>query len=143
MIKLHIDNSELLKLEERFRKAAADKSGIRMAIAESIEQMLRDLIRNTPVDTGKLKRQWRIDNEDVAAQVREVANGWIIELINTTEYASWVEKGHNIYNQYGGPYGWVMGQFFVKKTEVIWQNGKLDRSLTIQINRWLQSILDG
>lgn len=143
MFDVKVDNKELQKLEERFRRAINDKTGIPHAIAQTAEQILRDLIRNTPVDTGTLKEQWRKDNQNIEARIREVSGGWIVELINTTEYASWVEKGHNIYNQYGGPYGWVMGQFFVKKTEVIWQNGKLDRSLTIRFNRWLQSVLEG
>lgn len=142
MIKIEADLSELKKFEDKVNtlKDTYWDFMVRSSLAQVAETYLQELIGVTPVDTGKLKKQWRKDNgKDLAVKVRDVGNGYMIELINTTEYASWVEKGHNIYNQFGGPYGWCYGRFFVKKTEVAWQNGKLDDRLQRRINKWMKS----
>lgn len=142
MIKIEADLSELKKFEDKVNtlKDTYWDFMVRSSLAQVAETYLQELISVTPVDTGKLKKQWRKDNgKDLAVKVRDVGNGYVIELINTTEYASWVEKGHNIYNQFGGPYGWCYGRFFVKKTEVAWQNGKLDDRLQRRINKWRKS----
>lgn len=142
MIKIEADLSELKKFEDKVNtlKDTYWDFMVRSSLAQVAETYLQELISVTPVDTGKLKKQWRKDNgKDLAVKVRDVGNGYMIELINTTEYASWVEKGHNIYNQLGGPYGWCYGRFFVKKTEVAWQNGKLDDRLQRRINKWMKS----
>lgn len=142
MIKIEADLSELKEFEDKVNtlKDTYWDFIVRSSLAQVAETYLQELISVTPVDTGKLKKQWRKDNgKDLAVKVRDVGNGYMIELINTTEYASWVEKGHNIYNQFGGPYGWCYGRFFVKKTEVAWQNGKLDDRLQRRINKWMKS----
>ena len=142
MIKIEADFDELTAFTEKVNQLANGEWDrmIRDSLAEVAETYLQELIHVTPVKTGKLKGQWRKDNgNDLAVKVRDVDDGYVIELINTTEYASWVEKGHNIYNQFGGPYGWCYGRFFVTKTEVSWQNGKLDDRLQRRINKWMKS----
>lgn len=157
MLKIEADYDELTAFTEKVNQLANgewDKM-VRDSLARVAETYLQELIGVTPVKTGKLKRQWRKDNgKDLAVKVRDVGNGYVIELINTTEYASWVEKGHYSYNQFGGPYpvrnakvpdstGWVYGRFFVKKTEVKWQDGKLDAALQRRINGWMKELLSG
>lgn len=142
MIKIEADYDELTVFTEKLNQLTNGEWDrmVRDSLARVAETYLQELIGVTPVKTGKLKRQWRKDNgKDLAVKVRDIGNGYVIELINTTEYASWVEKGHNIYNQFGGPYGWCYGRFFVKKTEVAWQNGKLDDRLQRRINKWMKS----
>lgn len=139
--RIYAEHSEFTEFKNKFRNLLDTDAPMKQAIAETGEKMLQDLIAATPVDTGQLKQQWTKDNPNVAIQVHEVSGGWELTLVNTTEYASWVEKGHNIYNQFGGPYGWCMGRFFVRKTENIWKNGKLDNVLVRRINRWLRETL--
>lgn len=147
---IEIDASDLTKLQKKLSSLIDNDNWIRQAIAESCELMLKDLIESTPVDTGRLKEQWLKDNPKIV--VRNTSDGWTVDLVNTTEYASWVEKGHFSYNQYGGPWpvknakvpdssGWVYGRFFVRKTENIWQNGKLDANLSSRLNEWLTKTL--
>ena len=150
---INVDRRELMKFKDKFQKLVDNDAEIKNAIAAIGEQILRELIHETPVDTGRLKAQWRKDNSNIALQVHDTGYGWELTLVNTTEYASWVEKGHYAYNQYGGPWpvknakvpdssGWVYGRFFVRKTENVWNNGKLDRSLTIRINNWIKNTLE-
>lgn len=147
---IEIDASDLTKLQKKLSGLIDNNDWIRQAIVESCELMLKDLIESTPVDTGRLKEQWLKDNPKIV--VRNTSDGWTVDLVNTTEYASWVEKGHFSYNQYGGPWpvknakvpdssGWVYGRFFVRKTENIWQNGKLDANLSSRLNEWLTKTL--
>lgn len=141
---IEIDTKELEALAERFEEAESKlQDGIVDTLVYAAELYLRDLITNTPVDTGYLKQQWRKDNPNLDLRVKEVADGYQIELVNYTEYASWVEKGHWSYNQFGGPYGWVMGRFYVKNTEVDWDSGKLQNVVTRRINKWLRDMLGG
>ena len=141
---IEIDTKELEALAERFEEAENKlQDGIVDTLVYAAERYLRDLITNTPVDTGYLKKQWRNDNPNLDLRVKEVADGYQIELVNYTEYASWVEQGHWSYNQFGGPYGWVMGRFYVKNTEVDWDSGKLQNVVTRRINKWLRDMLGG
>lgn len=158
-IKMDVDYSEFQQFERDFKLRLVDNWSqvVTNSLTQCAEQYLKDLIKATPVDTGKLKRQWRKDNGNIsklAVKVKEVYNGYEIQLVNTTNYASWVEKGHYSYNQFGGPYpvrnakvpdssGWVYGRFFVKKTEVKWQDGKLDAALQRRINSWMKELLSG
>lgn len=141
---IEIDTRELEAFTERFEEAENKlQDGIVDTLVYAAERYLRDLITNTPVDTGYLKQQWRKDNPNLDLRVKEVADGYQIELVNYTEYASWVEQGHWSYNQFGGPYGWVMGRFYVKNTEVDWDSGKLQNVVTRRINKWFRDMLGG
>lgn len=144
-IQISVDNDELEQFAQSFKSRVIDnwEQVVKNSLLQCAELYLQDVIRATPVDTGKMKRQWRKDNKQLAVKIKEVSGGYQIELVNTTEYASWVEKGHESYNQFGGSYGWVMGRFFVKNTENIWQNGKLDKTMQRRINDWMRNLLGG
>lgn len=146
---LEVEYSEMTEFAKRCEELLDMSEQIREVLIEVGNQYLAELIERTPVNKdlkaptrGNLKAQWKIDNPSVALKVTDTGNGYMLELINTTYYASWVEKGHRkvVFGHDTG--GWVMGQFFVRKTETIWQNGKLDAVLTKRINQWLQSIFD-
>ena len=74
-------------------------------------RLLSLVIRRTPVDTGVLRRGWGKSNQDFS--VRKEGHDYIIEVINPTEYASYVEFGHRT----RGGKGWVPGQYFLTISE--------------------------
>lgn len=78
--------------------------------------LLQTVIKKTPVDTGLLKKTWRTDNPTLKAQKK--GNVYEVTIVNTTPYASFVEKGHRkvVFGVDTG--GWVMGRFFLKASEV-------------------------
>lgn len=140
--RLEIDTREVAEQARKFNELCSRADfEIERAIAHTAEKYLQDLIRATPKKTGKLKRQWRIDNAHLPLRVQRVSGGWVIELVNTTHYASFVEKGHRKVLWGVDTGGWVYGRFFVLKTEHIWNNGKLDNVLKRQINTWLKNTL--
>jgi HK97 gp10 family phage protein len=86
------------------------------AIKELAARLLLKVKKRTPVGdypagTGKkggtLRRGWAV------GEVAKTANGYIVEIINPTEYASYVEFGHRARNRKG----WVEGRFMLTISE--------------------------
>lgn len=77
--------------------------------------------RLTPVDTGKLKGAW-----EVVGPFKRYGNERYVIIRNNTKYASWVEDGHRIVNQYGDTGKWQpgrhMGRIALTRTQL-----KLDK----------------
>lgn len=155
---IQIDISELEEYSENFDKAVKGSAkAIKDIVEYAAKPYLNDLIAATPVKTGQLKAQWKKDNP--VFRVQEDGDNYWVELVNTTSYAEWVEKGHHSYNQFGGPYivknrtvpyysggsgpTFVYGRFFVKRTEVDWDSGKLDKLANERFLKWLQKTLEG
>lgn len=75
------------------------------------ELAVAKLKEGTPVDTGELRKHWMLKD------VRKNGIDWTAVLVNSMDYASYVNDGHALYGKAedGGPkIGWVEGQFFVE-----------------------------
>lgn len=94
---------------------------------------------------GTLRRGWTTQLQNIRVEKRE--SNYVVELINPTEYASYVEYGHR---QEPGRYvpaigkrlkkGWVEGQFMltISENEIREQApGILEKKL----NKWLMEVL--
>lgn len=101
------DFSEMEALARRFQ-VALDTRVVERFIQEFVLEMAyraeRKIKRRTPVDKGQLRRAWTV------GQVQRRGNSYVVEIINNTEYASFVEYGHRT-----GKYltGWVEGRFMM------------------------------
>lgn len=159
-LKLEMDLDEF----NAFRKKLTDKTLFqeycRQALVQACNSFLKSVRSRTPVTgqpnpvtgrvwnwkqkhpAGQLKAAWTKDNKNLEARVVTKGDGFEITLVNTTPYASWVEKGHRkfIFGRDTGE--WTMGTFFVKQTEVEFENGKLARSVQLKLNKWLKEIAD-
>ncbi len=105
---------KLDKLQDEFCRAAAKELAARL---------LAKVIRRTPVGQypkgsgmtgGTLRRGWTGNQKGGAAYaqslpIRHEANNYVIDIINPTEYASYVEYGHRT----RGHKGWVQGRFML------------------------------
>ena len=97
-------------------------------------RLLSLVIRRTPVDTGVLRRGWGKSNQDFS--VRKEGHDYIIEVINPTEYASYVEFGHRT----RGGKGWVPGQYFLTISEERLENiapGVLEKLIAQKLKEYL------
>jgi len=85
------DFSEFKELADRFQKAL-DERVIEQFIHDFLLEMAfraeRKIKKRTPVDTGTLRRNWRVGN------VERQGDAYVVEIFNNTEYASYVEYGH-------------------------------------------------
>lgn len=71
---------------------------------------MADAKRNTPVVTGFMRKNWR-----AAPAVKSKSGEVKKTLVNTADYASYVNYGHRIVNKKGETVGFVKGQFILEK----------------------------
>lgn len=140
MAKQRFDYSQFEQFAERLNNFDAT-DGIRNGLLKAGNEFIKDVRVRTPVKTGKLKKAWEEDN--LAMMIIPTGDVYELTLYNNTEYASWVENGHNIYNQYGGPYGWVYGRFFLRATENVYRNGELGRIVKNAVYKELRENIHG
>lgn len=110
-----VDCRELEKFRDNIGKMLKDNDAfIKSVTQELAKELFAMLIKSTPVDTGYLKENWYV-------VITKVGGGYETEIINNTEYASYVNYGHR---QTPGRYvpaigkrlkkGWVDGKFFIE-----------------------------
>lgn len=83
----------LVKDYDRFLSAFLTREGMKC---------LADTKRRTPVDTSRLRNSWKL-----SGPYKSGAGKYVV-IHNNVQYASWVEDGHRIVNQFG-TYGWQPG----------------------------------
>ena len=128
---VRLDYSELQKLKEqieRFGESEQVSQFLGSCAKELAARLLAKVIKRTPVGEypegsgkvgGTLRRGWTAgQNSNATAyanslQVNKVGNDYVIEIINPTEYASYVEFGHRTRNHTG----WVEGKFMLTISE--------------------------
>ena len=157
------DFSELKALQEKLLDMD-DKADefYRAAAKELAGRLLNLVIPDTPlgvypVSSGKkggtLRRGWTAKSHEEAetgsgtpnaaqarayAQslpVKRISGGYVIDVINPVEYASYVEFGHRTVNG-----GFVKGQFFLTNAEVI-LDGEKDSFLQKKLYQYLKDKL--
>lgn len=85
------DFSEFRKLADTFKKALDERVVERLIQDILLELAFRaeaKIKRRTPVDTGALRRNWKV------SKVIKKGNTYEVEISNNTEYAQFVEFGH-------------------------------------------------
>lgn len=116
-----VDDADFQAWADRV-KGKIDSGTVKREIGNSAKrigvQALRQFKANTPVDTGGLRGAWIVEGPNYDG------GGWIVELQNNKNYASYVEQGHRqTPGRYVPAFGkrlkasWVEGQFFMQKSE--------------------------
>jgi hypothetical protein len=104
-----VDDAEFQAWASRV-KGRIDSGQLKKEIGQSTKrigvQAIRTLKINTPVDTGALRKAWTVEGPSVSG------GGWIVQVSNPTEYASYVESGHRTRNHKI----WIPGQFFMRNS---------------------------
>lgn len=87
-----------------------DISGIdERCLNKAVNIGLADVKRNTPVDTGYMRRSWS------ATPTLKTREGVTKQLINVMDYASYVNYGHRIVTRSGQTVGFARGKFMLEK----------------------------
>lgn len=133
-----VDYKQLEKLQkqiEELQKYDFD-AFVRDATNEIAQRFYAKVVKRTPVGQypkgsgkvgGTLRRGWRM------SQVKEVADGYEVQIINPVFYAPYVEFGHRTRNHKG----WVEGRFMMTKTEL-----EIEKDLPRLIERKLVKFLE-
>lgn len=153
------DFHEFKELADRFQKALDERvieRFIRDFLLEMAFRAERKIKKRTPVNTGNLRRNWRVGN------VERRGNSYVVEIYNNTDYASFVEYGfrshfvpgywqgkHFVYDpsantgMYVGPKdGWVEGRFMmtISMKEI---ERELPKYLEKRVIKLLDNIMNG
>lgn len=129
----NVDSKQFKAFAKRLEKATSKSNQQKFmedCVRELAARLLSRVIKNTPVDTGNLRRGWTAGAENVsekgsvvgvsgktgyASQINVVyRNGeYRCAVFNTVDYASYVEYG----TRAGKDGGWREGQFFLTISE--------------------------
>lgn len=97
---------------------------------EAVKVGLADAKRNTNVITGFMRRSWRSP-----PAVKSKSGGVTKAMVNTADYASYVNYGHRIVNRRGETVGFVKGQFMLEKAI-----GKVEKELVKLFNKEVERV---
>lgn len=102
------DFGEFEKLTQAFQKTVDERvidRFMRDFLMEMAMRSLRKIKKRTPVgETGDLRRNWQVGS------VVKRGDSYLVEIYNTTHYASFVEYGHRTGKDLTG---WVEGRFML------------------------------
>jgi len=104
-----VDTRELRRLQQKLEKASNTSDVMEQIAKEMAEYLLSRVIPRTPVyapkvingqlyervngkGAGDLRKAWQEDNKNLV--VHKIGNSYTIEVVNSQEYASYVEQGH-------------------------------------------------
>lgn len=153
-MKAQFEFHELVNFADNLQNESRDKE-LQFLIRKLVSEFLQNVKQFTPVMTGNLRNHWDIDNKNI--QIRKLKNGYSVTVYNkaskTTKegnryfYGSWVDQGHQSYNQFGGPYivrnskyglngGPVIGRFFVEDA-MNKTTSDIRKDVTTQLQNWL------
>lgn len=110
-----VDCRELERFREDIGKMLNDNDKFIKSLTQDLaSRLLAMLVKATPTDTEFLKENWYV-------VIKKISGGYEAEIINNTEYASYVNYGHR---QTPGRYvpaigkrlkrSWVEGKFFIE-----------------------------
>lgn len=123
------DFREFEKLKRNYEKLGQNlDTFLREFLLEMALRAERTIKKRTPVDTGELRRNWQV------GEVIRVGDKLIVEIINETEYASFVEYGHRTGKDRRK---WVEGRFMmtISMQEI---ERELPRYLERRVAKWLK-----
>ena len=136
---VRVDTRELRQFKEKLENINTD-SLLKEIAADLAARLLRKVKKRTPVDTGKLRRNWQVSN------IRLFERFCVVEIYNSTEYAEYVEFGHR---QTPGRYvpaigkrlkkAWVPGKFMLTLSAKELENMK-DRIVRRKVEEWLKEV---
>lgn len=101
------DFAGMKELQKNLQKLQNPDAFVEACAKELAQRLFRELIHNTPYITHTLERGWTIGN------VQQCDGGYMVEIVNPVEYASYVNYGHRTIKKDG--YGWAPALLFVEK----------------------------
>lgn len=110
---------------------------------ELAARLLAKVIKRTPSDSGTLRRGWTAGKKQNAAayanslEIKKIGNKYYIDIINPTDYASYVEYGHRTKDHKG----WVEGHHMLTISEAE-LNSMSDAILQKKLNKFMKDVFE-
>lgn len=148
-----VDYKQLKEFQKKLQQLNDKQQEFCEAAAKELAaRLLAKVIRRTPVGQypkgsgmtgGTLRRGWTGNANTGAAYaqslpIQKQGNTFVVDIINPTEYASYVEYGHRT----RGVGGWVQGRFMltISVSEIQKDAPKI---LEKKLTKWLREALNG
>jgi hypothetical protein len=145
-MKFEWDFSEFNVFAERLMDLSKFDLFAQQATREIANALREALFRNTPVLTGNLSASWG-GEENYNFTLKKLSTGYSVTLYNRAankdnfKYGLAVNDGHYSKNQYGGPYKWVVGRFFVEKSIIqTAESTQLESIIMRELEKWWRSV---
>lgn len=133
------DFKQLVNMRDKFQQLqTSDLQNLAIELTNEIAaRLFRRVVKRTPVGQyssgsgktgGTLRRGWTI------GEIQHIGNMYQVEIINTIEYAPYVEFGHRTANHKG----WVQGRFMltISEREIQAQATKIVERRIMQYLEW-------
>jgi hypothetical protein len=143
-MKLTWDFSELTDFTHRLQNQHDLDTALMTATQQIAKLLHKQLLTNTPVKTGNLRKMWSADG-NLLFTVKRVANGFQVTIVNNArngssrgfKYGLAVNDGHRT----PSGAGWVMGRFFVEASIVQTANSaQLNNIIMKELQKWWRSV---
>lgn len=141
-MKIVFENKELKKFIKRLDNTTKFEKCCKEITRELAKVLHQMLLKYTPVKTGKLRAAWN-EKSNLSYEIKRTDTGFEITLVNSAEnkkgdkYGIWVNDGHRSFNQFGGPYGFVKGKFFVEKS-IVATEAKANEIIYKELVKWFR-----
>lgn len=97
---------------------------------KAVNEGVKEAKELTNVISGHMRRSWR------SAPAVKSAKGEVTKsIVNTADYAPYVNYGHRIVNKSGETIGWVKGQFILERTV-----HKVDKAVLREFRREIERV---
>ena len=146
------DFDELFEFADRLSDYHNFETAIMTATRAIAKALHAELLVETPVDTGNLRKMWSA-GDNLNFTVEHVADGYQVTLINTAtnkrnvsdKYPSGYMYGYAVnYGHRTVSGGWVMGKFFVEKAMAkISATTTLERIIYKELEKWFRGCVSG
>jgi len=114
------NKAEIDKFRKELKSMLDDISDIDIKVLnKAVNDGVKEAKEQTNVISGHMRRSWRS-----APAIKSAKGEATKTMINTADYAPYVNYGHRIVNKSGETIGWVKGQFILERTA-----HKVDKSL--------------
>lgn len=159
-MKVEYDFSELKQFANRLSNLGEFERSVERIAKDISKALLKQMKSFTPVDEYDLINGW--DGNKFAVVKKD--NGFEVLIINRTPYALYVNDGHKVYNQYGGPYPikrriqvrsphkwqegdatyYVFGHFFVERGIVrLTHTQEIEAIIMRELEKWWEGCING
>ena len=136
-----LDIKQLEAFRDRIKDLDAEREAFMVSTVKNLAaRLLRKVILRTPTDTGQLKNSWAVE------KVTKEGTSYKVTIINSMNYASYVEFGHRqevgrfvpaIGKRLKKP--WVKGKFMLTISEHELE-GQMENIIAKRIENWLKKL---
>lgn len=125
------NKAEIDKFRKDLKSMLDDISDIDIKVLnKAVNEGVKDAKDRTNVISGHMRRSWR-STPAVKSSKGEVTK----DMVNTADYAPYVNDGHRIVNKSGETIGWVKGRFILEKAV-----HKVDKALLQEFRKEVERV---